>query len=183
MADVVAAAGITSNLTAVMEMATAADAVADVAAGMGAVNNNSSMPLLRSRRGSNSRRLPGTPGLVSECRHRRRAFTLLVGIAKGPAGRDMARARARAAIAMIATHPDNLSNKEVIREATRAAIRVAIKGVVIKATRARGSNTPRARTGAMAEGTAAAVAVTGIIAAVLGSIGSDVLSCKGVVIL
>ena len=122
--------------------------------------------------------------MVSECRRRRRAFTLLVGIARGKAGRDMARARARAAIAMIATHPDNLNNTEAIREATRAAIRAAIKGVVIKATRARGSNTPRARTGAMAEGTAAAaVAVTGTIAAVLGTIGSDVLSCKGVVIL
>jgi hypothetical protein len=120
--------------------------------------------------------------LVSEGRRRRRAFRLLVGIARGTAGRDMA--RARAAIAMIATHPGNLNNTEVIREATRAAIRGVIKGVVIKATRARGSNTPRARTVAMAEGTAAAVvAVTGIIAAVLGTIGSDVLNCKGVVIL
>lgn len=165
-ADVVVAAGTTSNPTVAMEVATAADVVAGMAAAAANINinsnNNNSMPRRR-RRGRSSCRRPGIPGLASECRRRRRQASIRLRVViKGRA------------IATIATHRDNRRNMEATREATRATVRGASKED--KATRGSSSTGAlllRVRTGATVEGMAAAAAVTGTIAAVIGTIGSD----------
>ena len=143
VAGVDAGAGDTSSRTAAMEAATAG---ADQAAGMVAT---SSTPLLRSNRGSPRR--PGTPGLESGFRRRRRRAlsTRAVATIRGTATRGTGRI-----IAMIITRPGS-SNMEATRADITEAITEATREVIREVIRGSSTGRTKARIGGTTTGTAA----------------------------